>query len=176
MKHLDLDFIEDGATRSVPGIVAVLIGLMLLGLELLYVTGRLQTQQEHLTSHLEAQQRVLRPVVPVSRWKADELVLLTKAAHQIDGELNLPWQDLFSFMDNASGKDLNLLSLEPDSNKGQLILTAEARDYSAMLDFYAAMQASKLFSDVALQSHVVNQNVAELPIRFRLRARWMIHE
>jgi len=69
-----------------------------------------------------------------------------------------------------------LLSIEPDATKGHVVLVAEARSLDAMLHFVADMQKSPDFSEVVLQSHTVNRNVPEKPVRFRLSATWRTSE
>jgi hypothetical protein len=41
-----------------------------------------------------------------------------------------------------------------------------------MLNFVSALQISDEFSEVALQSHLINRSVPENPIRFRMSTKW----
>ncbi len=174
MNRLELDFVARPQAGAARRWAIMVCGVVLLVGQLGYWLLQLQPRQLALSETLLKQVKTLRQPEPVNRLKADEFAKLLGQAHEVDQQLKLPWNALFTFMDKASGTDLALVALEPDSNKGQLVIIAEARNYAAMLDFYAAMQGSALFSDVTLQSHVINKNVPEQPIRFRLRARWMI--
>lgn len=176
MKHVQIDFVQVYGRSRWVGWLVLLVGVMLAAMPLYYQTNVLAPQSDALESQLEMQARVLHPAAPASRWKSEEIQALARTASQVSAELNIPWQDLFQFMDQESGKDLALLALEPDTTKGMLSVTAEARDFGAMLKFYEAMQASRLFRNVVLQSHAINQNVPEQPVRFRVRAQWVMKE
>lgn len=174
MNQLNVDFVVKDQASAWQRWALVVLGMGLLTVQGVYLFGQLQPELDSLNASLTKQVQTLHRPAPVSRLKPEAFAALLKQAHEVDQQLNIPWNPLFSFMDRASGKDLALLSLEPDTAKGQLVITAEARNFAAMLNFYAAMQDSALFSDVALQSHAINHNVPEQPIRFRLRALWMI--
>lgn len=173
MKHIALDFVHPAPWGGHLRWVLLLLGLAVGGAQLLYYGLDLAPQETALQSRLQQQGRALqRTDDSAPALKPADLSALIQQARQVDGQLNMPWNALFAFMDQASGRNLALLALEPDPAKGQLMVTAEARDFPSMLRFYSGMQASALFSDVVLQSHVINHNVPEQPIRFRLRARW----
>lgn len=175
MKSVELDFIVPSPSQRLIRNWLLALGAFLLAAEIFYLLGEVLPEKNNLEREVASQSARLRPPVPASQLKPQEVQSLLKQAKLIDAELNLPWSALFDFLDSASGKDLALISLEPDPVKGQLVVMAEARNFNSMLAFYEAMQKSDLFSNVALQSHTINRNVAERPVRFRLNARWKVH-
>lgn len=105
-----------------------------------------------------------------TREQAQNLAEMRKVAQQ----LRRPWERLFATLESLPRKDIALLSLTPDARKGQLRLTAEARDLEAMLDFHRRLEASDELSDVSLLSHEIVAGVAEHPVLFNLSATWEI--
>jgi len=174
VNRMELDFVPQTSRRMVIGWLLLAFALVLLGLELFYLENSLQPETDRLTAQINSQSQALRPTRVVQRFKKEDLEAMVRAQKDVSTALYLPWPDLFQFMDRASSKNLGLLSLEPDTAKGQLIVTAEARNSDAMLGFYHNMSASPMFRDVSLQSHTVNDTDPDHPIRFRLRAQWVI--
>ena len=70
--------------------------------------------------------------------------------------------------------NIALLALTPDARKGQVRISAEAKDLEAMLGFHRNLEASDELSDVSLLSHEIVANVAERPVQFNLSATWEI--
>ena len=93
-------------------------------------------------------------------------------AISVAGELNLPWEKLFAIFETEGEKQVGILSLEPDVVKGELVLTAEARNFTEMLTYYRMLQAQENLSAVVLHTHQVNQLDREKPVRFRVTAKW----
>ena len=86
-------------------------------------------------------------------------------------ELNTPWNPLFRALEEAPQK-IALLSIEPDAHKRELILTGEAKDYTEMLDYVRYLQGQTMLSGIALQTHQINLQDPDKPVRFRITAGW----
>jgi hypothetical protein len=71
-------------------------------------------------------------------------------------------------------EDIALLTLTPDARKGQVRISAEARDLEAMLAFHQRLEASDELSDVSLLSHEIVVKSPEQPVQFNLSAAWEI--
>jgi len=95
-------------------------------------------------------------------------------AMAIARELNLPWEKLFATFETQAERPVAILSLEPDVVKGELVLTAEARNFEEMLAYYRMLQQQENLSAVVLHTHQVNQQDQEKPIRFRITAKWVV--
>lgn len=88
-------------------------------------------------------------------------------------ELNTPWNPMFRALEEAPQK-IALLSIEPDAHKRELILTGEAKDFKEMLDYVRYLQGQTMLSGIALQTHQINQQDRDKPVRFRITAGWTV--
>ena len=86
--------------------------------------------------------------------------------------LDRPWNELFQALEQAQNGDIALLSIEPDADKGVLLITAEARQRQAMLDYLQRLEQTPALRNVFLVEHRVQSKVSERPIRFSLSAAW----
>jgi hypothetical protein len=99
-------------------------------------------------------------------------ILEVNQVNQVVRELAVPWSALFNAVDASGGEGIALLSLEPDTQKGTVKISGEARDLNVLLAYVKQLASRDVFGGVLLQSHQVRQDVAEQPVRFSLLARW----
>jgi Tfp pilus assembly protein PilN len=66
-----------------------------------------------------------------------------------------------------------LLQIESDVDKQHVKISAEARTLGAMLDYLRDLEGRSILSDVYLQSHQIQQQDPERPVRFVLTATWL---
>jgi hypothetical protein len=168
MRALDLDF-QHNPIASRPGWGLLLAGLALVAagvvmqLDLDRRLAEVRADLDRVEQRLQA--RGLRQA-PLSA--ADEKL---RAASQVElrritAQMNLPWDGLFATLEAQPRKDIALLALTPDARKGQLRITAEARD----------LEASDALRDVSLLNHETQAEQAEQPIRFNLVATWEVQD
>lgn len=113
--------------------------------------------------------RALRPVsAEAARQQAQEV----QHANQVLRQLSLPWETLFRAVEASGGENVALLSMEPDLKKGMVTISAEAKDFDAMLEFVRQLGRRDVFDSVLLKNHQVQQADPEKPIRFSLLAEW----
>ena len=129
--------------------------------------GDLQTTQRMLTGNSGAKGGL---TAAQTREQAQNLAEMRKVSQQ----LRRPWERLFATLESLPLDNIALLSLTPDARKGQVRISAEARDLEAMLDFHRRLEASDELSDVSLLSHEIVANVPEHPVQFNLSATWEI--
>ncbi|MBH3410543.1 MULTISPECIES: PilN domain-containing protein [Pseudomonas] len=175
MRRLDLEF---QPRRSGPlawsllalGAVAV-AGLVLVHQQLQAEQADLETQLHSLELQLG---RRPAPVAPqnsaASREQAERLAQMRSVSQQ----LQRPWQQLFAMLEAQPQDDVALLTLTPDARKGQVRITAEARNLEAMLQYHQRLEQSDALSDVSLLNHEVLAGQPEHPVRFNLTATWEI--
>jgi Tfp pilus assembly protein PilN len=170
MRSIKLDFIPQ--RRQSP--LAVL--LLLLGAALL--AGLIFWDQTVLQPQVDALEARLDEVRKVSSKRDDkpgvdkQLSADLSRAMAVSAELNLPWERLFAALEESAGRNVSLLTLEPDAVKHSLALTAEARNFRAMLEFYRQLQSQANLRDVNLHAHQTNEQDEERPIRFRITCSW----
>ncbi|MDD0974753.1 PilN domain-containing protein [Pseudomonas fontis] len=142
------------------------------------VQQHLDSQQSALNTHLQGveQQLGIRPrsqpalTSAQSREQAESLAQMRSLSQQ----LQRPWERLFSMLEGLPQDDVALLTLTPDARKGQVRISAEARDLEAMLAFHKRLEASGELRDVSLLNHEIQVKQAEHPVQFNLSASWEI--
>ncbi len=97
-----------------------------------------------------------------------------KQANSVLGMLTLPWDDLFNDIEASTKDRVALLSITPDPEKRLIRITAEAKDFDAMIAYIRLLQSRSSFADVYLTSHHVEQRMPETPVRFSLTASWVL--
>ncbi len=86
--------------------------------------------------------------------------------------LDMPWGELLSTLQRTRPASIALLTLEADALRGSLLLTGEAADYPAMLDYYAVLQEVPGLAEISLAQHGIREDGQARPVRFTLRGRW----
>lgn len=95
-----------------------------------------------------------------------------KQAGEVLRQLSLPWEQLFLSVESAAGDEVSLLALEPDTEKQVVKISGEARDFVALMNYITRLETQELLGPVNLQSHQVQQQDPNRPVRFALIAAW----
>lgn len=103
---------------------------------------------------------------------AENLAFEVKQANEVLRQLSLPWEGLFQAVELSGGKEVALLALEPDSANRSVKISGEAKDMAALLDYIKRLEQRDVFGTVYLQSHQVQQQDPDKPVRFALLAAW----
>jgi hypothetical protein len=98
----------------------------------------------------------------------DELKFADGAIHR----LALPWDELFRALESATTKGVALLSVEPDPDGGEVILSGEAADLVAMLNYLARLEEVRFFKAVRLKRHEVKRGSPQRSIAFVITSTW----
>ena len=175
MRPLELDFQPRRRSALVWTLLAagLVLGL-LVACASLWLGSRSQVQ-EQLLRHSERRLGggEAAPLSPAeSRAQQAALVEMKR----VSAQLRRPWEQLFGMLETLPREDIALLSLAPDARKGQLRISAEARNLEAMLAFHQRLEASAELSDVSLLNHEVKVKQAERPILFNLLATWEVSD
>lgn len=101
-----------------------------------------------------------------------ELMREIELANDVVRQLTVPWGQLFESMESCNCKDVALLAVDPDGKKATVKISAEARTLGAMLDYVRHLEQQPAFTEVFLQSHQVQQQDPDRPVRFLLLATW----
>lgn len=164
--------------RSGPLGWSLLAGGLVLALGCVLVQQHLSGEAAQQQGHLQTTQRVLTGdkggKVSLSPAETREQAANLAEMRKVSQQLRRPWERLFAMLEAMPRDDIALLSLTPDARKGQVRISAEARDLEAMLEFHQRLEASDELSDVSLLSHEIVANVPEHPVQFNLSASWEI--
>lgn len=169
MNELQLDYQN---IRALPwgGIL-----LLIFALAILVTTGvhyqNLSAQTALLETRAEKIERAAKKQFPRGR-SSDGMAKEVKRANEVLRQLSLPWGNLFQTIESASTKNVALLALEPDTEKRQVKISGEAKNIESMLDYIKKLENREVFGTVYLQSHHVQLQDPEKPVRFVLQAIW----
>lgn len=173
MRRLTLDF-QPRRRSLLAWLPAVLGGALLVAAGLLQqhlgeARAQVQQQVQQAEQQLGMRPRSQPGLSPAqSREQAESLAQMRSVSQQ----LQRPWERLFAMLEALPQDDVALLTLTPDARKGQLRISAEARDLEAMLAFHKRLEASAELRDVSLLNHEIQAKQPEHPVQFNLSASW----
>ena len=87
-------------------------------------------------------------------------------------QLNVPWNDVFDAVEQATPGTIALLSLEPDAHRHILKGNAEAQNSDAMVGYIEQLSKQDIFSHIVITRHEINQQTPSQPLRFQFEAAW----
>ena len=177
MKHaprrLDLDF---RATRR----KAPWAGWLMLALSLGFIADlgvsyyNVQAAIEQAHARLARMERP-RPQESAGRSRvAAQTIAPEEIANARETYLRLatPWNDLFAALEATLPDRVTLTAIEPDTKAGTVVISGEARDYAAVLDYVVGLQRAKTFDRVHLVRHELRQNDQQRSAAFAVSAKW----
>jgi Tfp pilus assembly protein PilN len=170
---MHLDFLHPHRPAARSGWLLLCFGLLALGTALgwyfLSVAPRVAASEAELR---RLQDAVAAKEPATIRLSDQQLAAEWTRAAKVARELAVPWAPLFAILEGAAGQPIALLSLDPDGNRRELVLTGEARNFAALLDYYRYLQQQSMLNSVALQTHQVSRQDRDKPVRFRITAHW----
>lgn len=98
-----------------------------------------------------------------------------KLANTAYALIQTPWEELFTALEAARDKrpdDIALLSVKADAAKRELILTGEARDFTALSAFTSALSATPVFQNISLANDKLSAGNPPIVVAFDLRLNW----
>lgn len=98
---------------------------------------------------------------------------MTAAVNLAIGQLNLPWDELFSAVEASAGEHISLLALEPEAARRILKVSGEAKNADEMIDFVSRLGRVGFFAKANLLHHEINEGDRNRPFRFVVDAEWV---
>lgn len=86
--------------------------------------------------------------------------------------LATPWNSLFRALEGARTKGVSLLSVAPDADAGNVIITGSARDYAATLSYVSALSDQPPLKRVRLLKYETSPADPRHPLSFTVSATW----
>lgn len=172
MKALWIDFVQPWPLR----VRLLRYGLLAVGALLLGLVFMQQRQLDQARTALawrlqDLQGRQQAPAGQASEVSdADQQAV--KRAREILYQLDLPWQPLFTTLENALADSIVILAVTPNAQNGRVTLTAMATDSDAAIDFADRLKASGRLGDIHLTQEEPWENVPRFPLQFLLSADW----
>jgi Tfp pilus assembly protein PilN len=174
MRALDLDFAKrTGLPRRLGYILLIgsLAAVGYVGLAYFQLSANLDTWETKWRSLQKAQRKDTDPG-PRQKAEWEQMQSELKAANRVIVRLSMPWDALFQEVERSVDEQITLLGVEPDPEKRELRITAEAKSLTAMLDYMKRLRAAALFRDAYILSHQVQQQDPQKPVRFVVTAQW----
>lgn len=168
-----LDFVRPRRPAGAGGIVLLVLGIVALSGVVAYDQMDVHPALAAVQQSIAASQQKLNarhPEVPkaeLARFETDR-----KEVDKVSTALNRPWKALLDTLESLSEQPVALLSLDPDVVKGEVALSAEARNLQALSTYYRDIQRLDGFSEVVLRTHQTNFQDPDKPVRFRLTFKW----
>lgn len=177
MNQIELDF-QKTKNTSVWRLVGVILFFVAMVLGLLLIIKNQQNIDE--TSKLLAEADLVKhPVINVikSKDKAQDEALknqLTEAV-AVTKQLNLPWSSLFKALEDTLGQDINLLSVIPNAQTGEVLIVGHAESLSLVFAYIERLRKNKMLSKVRLNDHQKILQSGNQTIQFNIAAKWLRH-
>lgn len=174
MRTLDLDFRRQNHRTKWLGIAVLTVGIAaaaIAGLQHTRLAEELALAQTGLRQSENAARR--QGAAKSSTAELQQLELTMKRAREVASALKLPWHELFAGVEAANLPGVALLSIESDSVKRQLKITGEAKDLQSMLEYVHVLGQQPKLVNTYLQSHQVQQQDPQHPVRFVLGTNWV---
>ena len=171
MKPLDLDFARSPAAPRWAGWVLLIVASAFAAeLGRSYVVLRKSVERQELRLSKLAKKSANSHVVRVALHPASPEEM--RFARDTIRRLATPWDRLFAALESANIKGISLLSVEPNAERGEVVITGEARDYLATLNYVAALSAEKRLRWTHLVKHETKAGDPGRPLTFTVSATW----
>lgn len=174
MRILNLDFRRKYRQAKWAG-----FALLAAGLAGAIAVGTQYSQLEQECAQAEASVRqsgiAARKPAAVVRPSGDpqKIALEMKRASEVAFQLKVPWNDLFASVEAANTPNIALLSIESETGKRQVKISGEAKDIDSVLNYLRVLGTQPRLANVYLQSHQLQQQDPQHPVRFVLGAAWV---
>jgi len=133
---------------------------------------------------MEARQAGLALKLAETNRNAERAAPLSAAAEQrllesggrIVQQLGTPWTGLLAELEQASrasGGDVAVLGVEPDQDEHRVRIRGESRNLALALAYVERLQALHMLRHPMLDSHEVQTDDSEHPVRFAMSAEWV---
>jgi Tfp pilus assembly protein PilN len=172
MPRLVIDFSRH---RPRPAFAGVML-LCVAGVLTLASTVRLwqaYDESDRVQSGLEAQRhRLFAKSHAAKEQQSPAAKLAESQSLAVLRELTVPWQDLLAIVEDYPDHDVALIGIDQNPGQSQIRITAEAKDFDAMVGYLRYLQTSVLLREAVLNDHLIETNVPGTPVRFQITAVW----
>jgi Tfp pilus assembly protein PilN len=172
MIRLGIDFITPRTAIGRLGAAVLVGGAVLMGASMyenFAVQRAIADVKEELGAAAAKAKRGHRQALPDN----DQLRARIQLANMVVQKRSIPWDALFRDIEAASGKDVAVLSVQPDAGAGVVRISGEARDAIALGGYIERLAKQPSFADVFLAQHEIRQAAGRSPIRFNVQATWV---
>lgn len=175
MRELTLDFAKRMSLSRKIGIVMLFVAIATaVYLVKVYIDRTAELANWEVKRRaLQRQQSTEADATFASKLELEQLQAKIKAANRVIARLSMPWDALFREIETSVNPDVTLLSVEPDTEKREVRITAETRNFSSMLEYEKTLQEIAMFKGVHIISHQIQTQDPQRPVRFAVTAQWL---
>ena len=122
-----------------------------------------------LATRRSAEARSVAPASPA------ELRLRSAAfddAQKLMLRMAMPWDGLFNAIERSGGGGVQVQAIRPNAGTRQLVIAAEARELTAMLNFLTRLSRDPALAHPYIQSHELKTGGGSFPLQFVVVAEW----
>jgi hypothetical protein len=177
-REVHLDFRREHRASAWPGVIvlaASIAGAAVLGLQYHRLGAAMSEAEARVRSATLAAHK--QPPAPArAAGDMQAVTMEIKHATEIAMQLRLPWNTLFQSIESSPVPDVALLSIESDTDKHKVKISAEGKNADAMLAYLSFLEGLPTLRAVFLESHSVQQQDPQRPIRFVVAADWVVRD
>lgn len=168
MKKINLNFHKPFARSHTQ------VGLLLLILGMLTVAWMVSLHNDTRTEQQRIQALLAqhRGAHALSSSQEPGLAQEFQRAAAVIEQLSFPWNRLLQTVEENTGNDMALLSIQPDLAARTVMLEAEAKNWGGMVSYIKRLEEDRFFSEVHVVSHQTQQSDPDRPVRFKLSCAW----
>lgn len=169
MSELRLDYQPNAAFPwlGVALLVMAILGMITLGNHYSRLSEQVSSAEAKFSHSQNSANRSNSPI-----QNSVELAQEISNANEVLHQLSVPWEALFQAVESSGGGKVTLLALEPDVEKHQVKINGETKNFKSLTNYLTQLQGQLVFGSVYLQSHQVQQQDPDKPVRFSLLATW----
>lgn len=86
--------------------------------------------------------------------------------------LAMPWDKLFRALESTASDKVALLAIEPEPKSGTVLISGEATDYRAILDYVSQLGRVENLERPHLVRHERHRDDPQQPVAFSIAASW----
>jgi len=172
MRALEFDFRREDTGQKSLGVLLLLCALasaLALGMRYQQIADELAMEQASMRNPAAVAGRPVSVVAPGADAKVSAEY---RHASEIVNELTRPWGELFASAESAITPDVALLSIESDVEKRRVKIAGEAKNLESVLEYLRALSSRPALAEVYLESHELQRQDPQRPVRFVLSAQW----
>ncbi|NOU26021.1 MAG: hypothetical protein HOO90_10870 [Methylotenera sp.] len=131
-----------------PGIVVIILGLTLFAAALTLFIVK-ENRISNITNQMnrnQAQISLKKANQQTTKVDPEKLEIINK----IERQIHYPWESLFTSLEATHTRHISLLSIQPNMDKNEVLISAEAENIHEMLAFVRTLNATQGFDHVEL--------------------------
>jgi hypothetical protein len=171
MRPIELDFVQSSRSFTPSGVVLLLLGVLAIAADFA-AWRQIDSEASALLARTPQRGSERASSVPPG-GNSESVRRQIQLAAEIIKRKAVPWDTLFRDIEAASGKDVGLLSIQPETAGAVLRIDAEARDVAAMVAYVNRLGQQSSLRDVVLVTHEFRGQGGLRAVRFGLSARWV---